>query len=142
MVSRLQGGHSVLHLVMLSEVETSFSSRARRTRHAVSLRWVLVRTPSAALVPLPKAGQFNHVHDNTLPAGRVRVGLLPTGEGLGGAISQSPSCISSSIARHNWSGHDVGLPLQLMPLRRAIISSYFMPVTRRLMPCRLPLQPP
>ncbi len=56
--SAVCGRADVLHLVMLGEVETSFSSRARWTRHAVSLRWVLNQTPSAALVPLPKEGQF------------------------------------------------------------------------------------
>ena len=46
------------------------------------------------------------------------------------------------MAQHSWSGQDVGLPLQLMPLRRAITSSYFIPFTSLLMPWRLPLQPP
>ena len=48
--SAVCGRADVLHLVMVSEVETSFSSRARWTRHAVSLRWVLNRTPSATLL--------------------------------------------------------------------------------------------
>ena len=58
-MSAVVGRAPVLHLVMLSEVETSFSSRARRTQHAVSLRWRgLTRTPSATalLVPLCERG--------------------------------------------------------------------------------------
>ena len=41
-----------LHLVMLSEVETSFSSRARRTRRAVSLRCFLELPPQLRCSPL------------------------------------------------------------------------------------------
>ena len=44
--------------------------------------------------------------------------------------------LSCSRARHNWSGQEVPLPPQSMPLRRSITSSIFWPATRRLIPCR------
>lgn len=45
-------------------------------------------------------------------------------------------------ARANWSGHDVPLPLQLMPVRRVMTSSVFIPSTSRATACALPWQPP
>ena len=50
---------------------------------------------------------------------------------------------SASLRAHaSWSGHDVGLAPQRMPLSRVIASSAFMPRNRAAMPCRLPWQPP
>ena len=46
------------------------------------------------------------------------------------ACRKNHSFINCSMARHNWSGHDVGFPLQLMPLRRSSTSSYLIPLTR------------
>ena len=54
MCSRFLGGHIGPHLVMLSEVETSLSSRAS----CVHSNAVSVETPSASLVPLNQEGQF------------------------------------------------------------------------------------
>ena len=50
--------------------------------------------------------------------------------------------LSCSNARQSWSGHDVFLAPQRIPLMRCMTSSMCCPRTSWLIPCRLPLQPP
>lgn len=50
--------------------------------------------------------------------------------------------VASSSAMASWSGQLVPFEPHSMPLRRAITSSAFWPLTNELMPCRLPWQPP
>ena len=56
----------------------------------------------------------------------------------------SPSFYSVIILRAlaSWSGQEVGLPLQLIPSRRAITSLAFIPLASLATPWVLPLQPP
>ena len=51
-------------------------------------------------------------------------------------------CCSCSNARQSWSGQEVGLSPQRMPLSFLITSSAFCPFTKRQTACRLPPQPP
>ena len=91
---RFVSGQTVLHLVMLSEVETSFSSRAKRTRHAVSLRWYnstqSIRVFRAGrprpyggagkIVPLCERGTSNNVAEGVREC-RAKGNSPPTAEG-------------------------------------------------------------
>lgn len=48
----------------------------------------------------------------------------------------------SSRAFESWSGQEVGLLPQRIPLRRATTSSTFIPFIKEQIPCKLPLHPP
>ena len=58
--------------------------------------------------------------------------------------NQFAFCSSTTFSRAwaSWSGHDVDLKPQRMPLSRLMASSILMPRTRTEIPCVLPLHPP
>lgn len=50
--------------------------------------------------------------------------------------------LESISAFANWSGHEVPLPLQSMPVSLEIARSMSIPLTNDEIPCRFPLHPP